>query len=167
MSGDTNIFQGTYAEARQAPLIVPGTCVAPLTCNCAQCQIEGQYQQDSVFATALPILRTQEPPVPNSDEILSEHGLHVLENAGNLLVQDSTGTCLQIPPEALEALITKLRSLKRLTELKQPGTLAEALNKLKQRAGPELAPLVDLLQEVLKPLPRTGSEPDPVTTPRE
>ena len=156
----SDVFRGPYANSDNAPLLVQ-RCICPLSCpehpdvpliDPAQALAD---EVNQVTATPELISSYVTPPsivpvvIENVSEILEQAGV-VVQEMGELITIKKGNNLITFSYEVANALCQEILDSKKRIELTLPETIDMTLKTLKQRVGHDMAPLVDLIEKMLK-----------------
>jgi DNA-binding transcriptional regulator YhcF (GntR family) len=156
----SDVFRGPYANSENAPLLVQ-RCICPLSCpehpdipliDPAKA-LADQINQSEKIPELISSYVTQPSIVPvvieNASEILAEAGLTVQEMGESIVIKKDKNL-ITFSYEVANALCQEILDSKKRIELTLPETLDMTLKTLKQRVGHDMAPLVDMIEKMLK-----------------
>ena len=155
----SDLFRGPYAHSEHAPIFVQ-RCICPLACpehpdseEPAPDVLDDATIMDQAPVELLSSYVTPPAIVPvtieNAEQLLAENNISIQEMGELIAVRTSTGV-ITFSYELANALCQEILASRKRIELTLPETLDTTIQTLKQRAGHDMAPLVDLIEKMLK-----------------
>lgn len=155
----SDVFRGPYAHSEHAPLFIQ-KCICPLSCpehpngpHADTSDIPEEVKQSVAKPELISSHVTPPAIVPvvidNALEILQENNVSITEHGESIVITKGSLT-LAVPFEIANALCQEILNSKKRIELTLPETLDMTLKTLKQRVGHDMAPLVDMIEKMLK-----------------
>jgi hypothetical protein len=152
-----DVFQGPYAHAENAPMFVQ-KCICPLSCpehpdvplidpaeELAR-QVNQSTELISSYVTPPSIIPVV---IENAKQILEDNQISIQEMGESIAVRTATGL-ITFSYEVANALCQEILSSRKRIELTLPETLDTTIQTLKQRAGHDMEPLIDMIEKLLK-----------------